>query len=382
MADIKKARIFLRRGTDTSRLSTELCEGELGYSTDGIRVFAGDGGTLGGNSLGTKTFFLTAGSDVTTLTAVSADGRAEPGDLAFVSASAYHLSAYNSYVTASTTSTPSTAVGAVYALSARDSGTGNLTWVNVNSGIPITYIDIPDDSIPGDKIHGGTISGNVTLVGTIETQDTVTLQGVATNAQKTITGSKFFPLSINSSGTVQALSSVAQLGDNTTSALFLSAGKTGGTALYGDSAGNSTNATAGVSASLTTTGGYTGDSSSFTLSANYYPYTITIAQIRSATGISSLNWDEIEEFHFQFYSVKGEDRCGFFGYFNENRSGNVILDYDLAATSGGTLAEKVKHSYHIIPNSYVTTENLVIHVGKTPVSGQGYAQLVGIVRRN
>ena len=43
MADIKKARIFLRRGTDASRLGTELCEGELGYSTDGTRVFVGDG---------------------------------------------------------------------------------------------------------------------------------------------------------------------------------------------------------------------------------------------------------------------------------------------------------------------------------------------------
>ena len=382
MADIKKARIFLRRGTDTSRLSTELCEGELGYSTDGIRVFVGDGGTLGGNSLGTKTFFLTAGSDVTTLTAVTADGRAEPGDLAFVSTSAYYLSSFNSYVTTSTTSTPNTAVGAVYALSARDGASGDLTWVNVNSGIPISFIDIPDDSIPADKIHGGTISGNVTLVGTIETQDTVTLQGVATNAQKTITGSKYFPLSINSSGTVQALSSVAQLGDNTTTALFLSAGKTGGTALYGDSAGNSTNATAGVSASLTTTGGYTGDSSTFTLSANYYPYTISITDLRAATGDNNLTWDEIEEFHFQFYSVNGENKAGFFGYYNENRNGNVILEYTLNATSGATLVDRVTHGHHIIPNAYVTTESLVLHIGQTAAGGSGQAHLVGIVRRN
>ena len=37
MAEVKKARIFLRRGTDADRLQTDLCEGELGYSTDGKR---------------------------------------------------------------------------------------------------------------------------------------------------------------------------------------------------------------------------------------------------------------------------------------------------------------------------------------------------------
>ena len=62
MAEIKKARIFLRRGTDASRLGTDLCEGELGYSTNGKRVFVGDGSTLGGNSLGTTVFLLPATS--------------------------------------------------------------------------------------------------------------------------------------------------------------------------------------------------------------------------------------------------------------------------------------------------------------------------------
>jgi len=178
------------------------------------------------------------------------------------------------------------------------------------------------------------------------------------------------------------LSSVAQLGDNTTTALFLSAGKSGGTALYGDSAGNSTNATAGVSASLTTTGGYTGDSSTFTLSANYYPYTISITDLRAATGDNNLTWDEIEEFHFQFYSVNGENKAGFFGYYNENRNGNVILEYNLNATSGATLVDRVTHGHHIIPNAYVTTESLVLHIGQTAAGGSGQAHLVGIVRRN
>lgn len=43
MAEVKKARLFLRRGTDTDRIATILCEGELGYSTDAFRVVVGDG---------------------------------------------------------------------------------------------------------------------------------------------------------------------------------------------------------------------------------------------------------------------------------------------------------------------------------------------------
>ena len=35
MAEVKKARLFLRRGTDTDRKTTVLCEGELGYCGDG-----------------------------------------------------------------------------------------------------------------------------------------------------------------------------------------------------------------------------------------------------------------------------------------------------------------------------------------------------------
>ena len=36
MAEVKKARLFLRRGTDTDRKTTTLCQGELGYSTDAL----------------------------------------------------------------------------------------------------------------------------------------------------------------------------------------------------------------------------------------------------------------------------------------------------------------------------------------------------------
>ena len=183
MAEVKKSRIFLRRGTDASRLGTVLCEGELGYSTNGQRVFVGDSSTLGGNSLGTTVFLLPATSatdptadpftTVETLTAVTDNGRAEVGDLAFVPASSYNLSSFNSGIqageTEDTTATPADTFGTLYVLSARDGGTGDLTWVVANSGIPVSHLDIPDNSIAGDKIHGGEISGDVTFSGTVST---------------------------------------------------------------------------------------------------------------------------------------------------------------------------------------------------------------------
>lgn len=173
MADVKIARIFLRRGDDASRLPTILCEGELGYSTDGERVFVGNDSTEGGISVGSKMFFLspTSGANpdvaVSTLTAVSADGRAEIGDFAFVPASSYYLSSFNPDYSNNDLITPEYTVGTIYTLSARDGGTGDLTWMYVNSGIPIKNIIIPDNSINGNKIHGGNISGDVTFSGTV-----------------------------------------------------------------------------------------------------------------------------------------------------------------------------------------------------------------------
>ena len=61
MAEVKKARLFLRRGTDTDRKTTTLCEGELGYSTDAFRVVVGDGTVVGGRTVGT-TVFISGGA--------------------------------------------------------------------------------------------------------------------------------------------------------------------------------------------------------------------------------------------------------------------------------------------------------------------------------
>ena len=52
MPDIKIIKLKIRRGTNAQRQSVVLEQGELGYTTDTRRVFIGDGGTLGGSSIG------------------------------------------------------------------------------------------------------------------------------------------------------------------------------------------------------------------------------------------------------------------------------------------------------------------------------------------
>lgn len=180
MAEEKKARIFLRRGQDADRLRTLLCQGELGYSTDGERVFVGDGSTLGGLPL-SSVHFLAAGTDVTTLTAVTgvAGRRAEVGDLAFVVGSDYQVEDINVNAPAATINI-NDSFGTVYALSAHDGD--NLTWVAVNSGIPLTHIDIPLNGLSADQVHGGDFSGDITFSGTVcaaaLTATTLSTQGI------------------------------------------------------------------------------------------------------------------------------------------------------------------------------------------------------------
>jgi len=389
MADIKKARIFLRRGTDASRLGTELCEGELGYSTDGTRVFVGDGSTLGGNSLGATVFILPAASGadpdtaVTTLTAASADGRAEVGDFAFIPASSYSLSTFNPNVANDVediTSTPAETFGTLYVLSARDSGDGALTWVVANSGIPISHIDIPDNSIAADKIHGGNISGELTFSDHITSLSAVTLSGVAASAAEVqyLTGGVIYPLGITATSQVTAVSSIYQLGAFTGSAFL---GTLSATSLTLRDNGDKAGITAAISGPTGWTENYAGLRDDDGI--QYRTGTITIADIRAAIGslANSLLWSEIGEFHFEFIYNNMETRSGFFGYYNEAANRNVPLEYDLRSNNKGSMDERVTYNYHIIPNAYTSTENLKILVGGTSIGYGAIARLIGIKRR-
>jgi len=52
MPDVEIVKLKLRRGTDAQRQTVTLEQGELGYTTDGKRVWVGDGFTIGGSTVG------------------------------------------------------------------------------------------------------------------------------------------------------------------------------------------------------------------------------------------------------------------------------------------------------------------------------------------
>jgi hypothetical protein len=56
MPDIKIIKLKLRRGLESQRLLITLDQGELGYTIDSKRVFVGDGATMGGLVVGSKSF--------------------------------------------------------------------------------------------------------------------------------------------------------------------------------------------------------------------------------------------------------------------------------------------------------------------------------------
>lgn len=164
MAEEKKARIFLRRGLDADRQNTKLCEGELGYSTDAKRVFVGDDST-GGLPL-SVTHFIPNGTSITTLNDVTVSRRAEIGDFAAVESVNYNLEDVNVNLTGNTVIAADANFATLYSLSARDNA-NNLTWMALNSGIPLTHINIPLDGLSADQVHGGDFSGDVTFSGTV-----------------------------------------------------------------------------------------------------------------------------------------------------------------------------------------------------------------------
>ena len=72
-------KLLVRRGDNLDRVNVTLSEGELGYTTDGKRLFVGDGQTAGGIVVGNK--WKGSVTDVSTIT------DAITGDYAFESTS-------------------------------------------------------------------------------------------------------------------------------------------------------------------------------------------------------------------------------------------------------------------------------------------------------
>ena len=378
MAEVKKARIFLRRGSDADRLQTELCEGELGYSTDGTRVFVGDGTTTGGNSVGASMIFKAEGFDITTLTAVSSDGRAEVGDFVFTPASSYNVTTINADAPSSVISV-SDYFGTVHTLSSIDAGDGSLTWMAVNSAIPFNHIVVPDNGINGNKIHGGNISGNVTFSGHLTALSSLTLDGVATSAANPsqLTGNVIYPLGITANAQVTAVSSIFDLGATTVSlgnsigyvkAVFSTNTPISATNLNSSvtkSSAGTESSSSGVSLASHIGSTYFGTTSyaSGTGTYNIKAITYTLSDIRNALQNTDITWSMIEEFYFSVYADHYDDAACFFGFANESTGDNEICFFSGSSISSGRMRLVPNLSRVIITNTYSSTEELVVHTG-------------------
>ena len=89
MPDVEIVKLKLRRGTDAQRQTVTLEQGELGYTTDGKRVWVGDGFTVGGSTVGNIAHPPLSVSSRTDLTT------AATGDIVYEDGLLYQLSGTN-----------------------------------------------------------------------------------------------------------------------------------------------------------------------------------------------------------------------------------------------------------------------------------------------
>ena len=229
MAEVKKARLFLRRGTDTDRQDTVLCQGELGYSTDAFRVFVGDGSKSGGNPVGMMAFVSAGKNFQTDLTEASASGLALSGDIAVFPSSNWTNAG------GGTSSIDSSHATTVMLLTGSNPATAS-HWVNINNNIPFGNISLSADDISGNYVSGGIISGPITLsggdinIGGDGTSENLILSGVALSAHTDINTTNWasdelvYPIGLTHTGTVTCVNSILDFGEPTTSSGLGNAG--------------------------------------------------------------------------------------------------------------------------------------------------------------
>lgn len=432
MAEVKKARLFLRRGTDTDRKTTTLCQGELGYSTDAFRVFVGDGSTAGGRIVGNY-LYVSAGANSahfhTNLTTASANGRAHKGDIAIFPAQSYKKA------DGSTTVTPHTSASTVMILTADVTAGGSeaatpSSWVAVNSGIPFGNIDVFDDDISGNYVSGGVISAPITLsggpikIGGDGETETLTLSGVALSAATVPTGDLIYPLGLTSTSQLTCVGSIFDFGapTNTTglgnaggylhasttnaasavsafaisSSIYTFGGATGSALV----SGSITDAGTGSGIDVFTSAGYLGSGGAHADGTGnvFLPagYTYTggisqkcaikefvwgIAEIRKAVQTASLTWAQIQEFYFSVFHKHYDDSATFVGHYNSLTNSNEIVHWNGSSVSDGKMRQVPDTATITIPNTYngsvAATKRLVVHLG-IAAEGQVGITLTGL----
>ena len=440
MAEVKKARLFLRRGTDTDRKLTTLCEGELGYSTDAFRVVVGDGSTAGGLSLG-STVFVSAGSLAsnfhTNLTTASANGLALSGDFAVFPAATYKKA------DGDTNSVPSASATNVMLLTGSDAS-AVASWVAVNSGIPYGNIHVQNNDISGDYVSGGTIAAPITVsggpvnIGGDGQLENLILSGVALSAATIPTGDIIYPLGLTNTAQLTCIDSIYGFGvqtANTSSnigntvgylaatrgtaskvisahALTSAAWTLNGSSAYGNisgAVGNASNSTYGVNGTgmdIFTKAGYLGNGGFFTngtsaalpagLDSAAWSYSSKckiaelvygITEIKEATDkeSSSLSWTDIVEFYFTVYYKHYDDSASFIGHHNHLLNSNQIVHWNGSSISSGKMRAVPEAVQISIPNTYdaaeAATQSLVLQLGFA-ASGEMWLHLTGVRLRN
>ena len=439
MAEVKKARLFLRRGTDTDRKLTTLCEGELGYSTDAFRVVVGDGSVAGGRSVGATTF-VSAGVDFNTdLSVASAAGIALSGDLAVFPSSNYTNAG------GGTSSIDSTHATTVMILTGSNPGTA-AHWVNVNNNIPFGNVSMSADDISGDYVSGGVISGPIALsggnthIGGVGPSENLILSGTYLSAATLPTNDIVFPVGLTSAAQLTCIDSIYGFGvqtANTSSNIgntvgYLAATATtaskvisayaytssawtlaGGSA-YGNLSGtvgnadNSTYGEDGTGMNIFTTAGYLGSGGAYADGTGMAPIPATlddvvwsysskckiaelvygITEIKKATDkeSSSLSWTDIVEFYFSAYYKHYDDSAAFIGYHNHLLNSNQIVHWNGSSISSGKMRAVPNAVQISIPNTYkaadVASQHcLVLHLGFAAAGSIGL-QLTGVRLRN
>ena len=425
MAEVKKARLFLRRGTDTDRIATTLCEGELGYSTDAFRVVIGDGSTAGGRPVGPMvhvsggSLALNFQSNLTSASAFNGTGGyAVSGDIAILPAQNY-TNAAGSSVTVGSGNVGAPTAATVMVLTGSNAAV-NTSWVAVNSGIPWGNLTVQDDDISGDKIHGGVISGPISLSGgdvyiggnsSGAGGENLILSGVALSAATIPTGDIIYPVGLTSTGALSCIDSIygfglqtantsSNLGNNvgylaatdtsTTSAVSAYAYTSSeytidGSSAYGNvsSSSSTSNGNYGINGTgidIFTNDGYLGSGGAYASGSGVnaaalplgwsYPTTSNsskckivelvydIVQIQNATNknSSALDWTDIIEFYFSVYYKHYDDAAAFIGHHNHLLNSNQIIHWNGSSISKGKMRSVPEVQHVTIPNTFQNSD--------------------------
>ena len=432
MAEVKKARLFLRRGTDTDRIATTLCEGELGYSTDAFRVVIGDGSTAGARPVGPVvhvsggSLALNFQSNLTSASAFNGTGGyAVSGDIAILPAQNY-TNAAGSSVTVGSGNVGAPTAATVMVLTGSNAAVSN-SWVAVNSGIPWGNLTVQDDDISGDKIHGGVISGPISLsggntyIGGVGPSENLILSGTYLSAATLPTNDLVFPVGLTSAAQLTCIDSIYGFGTQTSSSGI--GNSTGYVPATGTTSTNvisafieavnytftantssmgSPGAYKGVSGGSTTpiftSTGYLGSGGLSASNAgrkyiplqfqeqtwpkNWIGHYASVAEFNYheadfQLAAENIAWDSIVEFYFSVFYRHADDAQQFIGFYNHQTLANEILHWNGSSISSGAMRAVPNAVRVTIPNtaaaSTATQRYLNIHIGIGHAGAVGFA---------